>query len=127
MLAAARIKPLPFTRYDVSELDIALREFSHAHHVGKIVVTVPSALPGPPARGAPEAWAITGGLGALGLITAEWLAGQGACHIHLLGRSGRWITESSGELSLKTMRSMKTVCACALILWLWVNTKLCCI
>jgi ketopantoate reductase len=33
--------------------------------------------------------AISGGLGALGLLAAAWLAWQGAQHIMLLGRSGR--------------------------------------
>ncbi len=96
MLAAGLVKPLPSTIYDISELDTALRQFSHARHIGKIVVTVPATLPGPAAQEAPGAWAVTGGLGALGLITAEWLAGQGARHIHLLGRSGRWVADSSG-------------------------------
>lgn len=34
-------------------------------------------------------WVVTGGLGSLGLLTAQWLAGQGRRHITLLGRSGR--------------------------------------
>jgi len=32
---------------------------------------------------------VTGGLGALGLITAQWLADRGCRHICLLGRTGR--------------------------------------
>ena len=96
MLAARLVKPLPFVKYDLSEVETALRQFSHARHTGKIVLSVQPTLPSPAAQEAPEAWAITGGLGALGVITAEWLAGQGARHIHLLGRSGRW-TEPTGE------------------------------
>ncbi len=38
---------------------------------------------------------ITGGFGALGLATAEWLAGKGARHIVLTGRTGQ--TEEAGE------------------------------
>ena len=34
-------------------------------------------------------WLVTGGLGALGLITAQWLADRGCRHICLLGRTGR--------------------------------------
>ena len=49
MLAAGLVKPLPSLEYDISELDRALRHFSHARHTGKIVVTVPAALPGTPA------------------------------------------------------------------------------
>ena len=38
MLAAGLVKPIPSTKYDISELDTALRQFSHARHIGKIVV-----------------------------------------------------------------------------------------
>ena len=34
-------------------------------------------------------WMVTGGLGALGLITAQWLADRGLRHLCLLGRTGR--------------------------------------
>ena len=34
-------------------------------------------------------WVVTGGLGSLGLLTAQWLAGRGRRHITLLSRSGR--------------------------------------
>lgn len=34
-------------------------------------------------------WAVTGGLGALGLLAADWMVGQGRAYITLLGRSGR--------------------------------------
>ena len=109
MLAADLVKPLPYSKHDISELDIALRQFSHARHIGKIVVTVPATLPEPPARCVPGAWAITGGLGALGLITAEWLAGQGVHHLHLLGRSGRWVAEHSASGDSPTKTNTATV------------------
>ena len=38
---------------------------------------------------------ITGGLGGLGLLVADWLAEQGACHLVLLGR--RSLTDASSE------------------------------
>ena len=41
----------------------------------------------PPVR-SDGTYLITGGLGGLGLVVAEWLAGQGARHLVLLGRSG---------------------------------------
>lgn len=98
MLATGMVKPLPYLKYELSNVDTALRQFSHARHTGKIVVSVPPALPSPISPKVPEAWAITGGLGALGSITAEWLAGQGAAYLHLLGRSGRWTTRSTGDM-----------------------------
>ncbi len=97
MLAGGQVKPLPFIQYDFAEVVTALRQYSHARHTGKIVVSLPSRLFTSPALESREAWAIAGGLGALGTITAEWLAGQGARHIHLLGRSGRWAEETAGE------------------------------
>lgn len=101
MLAGGEVKPLPFVKYDFSEVVTALRQFSHARHIGKIVVSMPPRLSTPSTQESPEAWAITGGLGALGTITAEWLAGQGARHIHLLGRSGRWAEEATGKINKK--------------------------
>lgn len=42
-----------------------------------------------------------GRLGALGQITAKWLAGQVARHIRLLGRSSRWwFTDRSAAAAL---------------------------
>ena len=35
-------------------------------------------------------WVVTGGLGALGLLTAQWLADRGRRHVCLLGRIGRY-------------------------------------
>ena len=109
MLAAGLVKPLPYLAHNIAELNTALRQFLHARHIGKIVVTVPGTLPEPPAQEFPGAWAITGGLGALGLITAEWLAGQGAQHLHLLGRSGRLAAEhsTSGDSLPETNMAVK--------------------
>ena len=103
MLAARTVAPLPALVHDFADFAAALREFSHARHVGKIVVRVPPPVEEERRRGAPpspEAWAIAGGLGALGQLTAEWLAGQGTRHIHLLGRSGRWSGPPKGVVLL---------------------------
>lgn len=105
MLASGSVRPLQSLVYDFSAITTALRQFSHARHIGKIVVRVPSAAAvsnGDAARPA-EAWAITGGLGALGAISAEWLAGQGAKHIHLLSRTGRWSGPPPGQPSTKRL------------------------
>ena len=102
MLAAGTVAPLPAQVHDFAAIAHALRQFSHARHVGKIVVTGPPAAAAPPEVGAkpgntlPEAWAVTGGLGALGQLAGQWLAGQGVRHITLLGRSGRWSEPASG-------------------------------
>jgi hypothetical protein len=87
MLAGARVAPLQHLTYDLADAVGAFRQFTHAQHIGKIVVRVP-----PPAEAAHQAggsWVVSGGLGALGALTADWLVGQGQKHLVLLGRSGR--------------------------------------
>jgi NADPH:quinone reductase-like Zn-dependent oxidoreductase len=119
-LASDTIKPLPSNVYGFSEIKTALREFSHARHVGKIVVSV--SLPDQLEHGSKsssgsaerpsEACAITGGLGALGSITAEWLAGHGVKHIHLLGRSGRWSGHPTSAPPFHTSEQNSTPLTC---------------
>lgn len=92
MLVRGQVTPLPALIYDFSEIGTALRQFSAAKHIGKIVVRVPmSAVDGGSNcdRDNHAAWLVTGGLGALGTLATEWLIGQGRKNIHLLGRSGR--------------------------------------
>ncbi len=48
---------------------------------------VPGAAPNVPVR-ADGSYLVTGGLGALGLLTADWLVQRGARHLVLLGRRG---------------------------------------
>lgn len=93
MLLQRQVKPLPALVYNFSAINEALRQFSAAKHVGKVVVKLPALTEeasGPKASlSSQAAWMITGGLGALGVIAAKWLAGQGTKNLHLLGRSGR--------------------------------------
>ena len=119
MLAAGTVAPLPAQVHAFADITQALRQFSHARHVGKIVVK------GPPAAAAlgkddatagsalPEAWAVTGGLGALGQLAGEWLAGQGVKHISLLGRSGRWSEPASGAAATSCLFSSSGISASA--------------
>jgi len=58
-----------------------------AQHVGKIAVGLHKpAVDGQQVSGS---WVVSGGLGALGVLTSQWMAGQGHCHLVLLDRSGR--------------------------------------
>jgi hypothetical protein len=87
MLAGASVAPLQHLTWDFTDAVAAFRQFTHAQHIGKIVVRVP-----PPAEAAHQSgvsWVVSGGLGALGALTADWLVGQGQKHLVLLGRSGR--------------------------------------
>ncbi|XP_026190294.1 uncharacterized protein LOC113146609, partial [Cyclospora cayetanensis] len=60
----------------------AFRYLQRAQHIGKVVVKFPSAIE-PVEDGA---IVITGGLGALGLVVAGWLAEEGARNIVLIAR-----------------------------------------
>lgn len=82
------IRPLPIQEFPVAQVSDAFRTMAQARHIGKIVVTQDDAAP--PAdqpRDLDRAtYLITGGLGALGLLTARWLAEQGPCDLVLLSR-----------------------------------------
>jgi hypothetical protein len=64
-----------------------LRQLAAARHVGKIVVGS-SHGGGSRSQGSTGRWVISGGMGALGTLAAQWLSCAGAAHIALLGRSG---------------------------------------
>ena len=97
MLHAGSIGPLPRLTYPLAKVTDALREFAHARHIGKIVVAAPAELPQSAAKkdSGHSAWVVTGGLGALGLLTGQWLVEQGALRVVLLGRSGRRVHRSA--------------------------------
>ncbi|GAB4814934.1 hypothetical protein N2152v2_001980 [Parachlorella kessleri] len=91
MLGANEVPPLPTMSYSFNNILPAFRQFARAQHVGKIVTTMPFPA-GPGGReedGTDGSWVVSGGLGALGILMAKWLTGQGRTHIILLGRSGR--------------------------------------
>jgi len=80
---------LPCRVFSKSAVIDAFRFMSRAKHIGKIVVAWPRPVVQESAktlvRSDATYW-ITGGLGALGLFAAEWLARQGAGHLLLTGR-----------------------------------------
>jgi NAD(P)-dependent dehydrogenase (short-subunit alcohol dehydrogenase family)/acyl carrier protein len=91
LLETHELAPLPVTSYPVADAADAFRLMAQARHIGKLVVR----LAGEPVElitsGAlvirqDASYLITGGLGALGLETARWLARRGARHLALLGR-----------------------------------------
>src|SRR5205814_384845 len=83
--AAGHLRALPVQAFPVSESEAAFGFMAQAHHTGKIVLLpAPTAAPIAP-RGT---ILLTGGLGALGLHVARWLARRGAPHLLLIGRRG---------------------------------------
>jgi NADPH:quinone reductase-like Zn-dependent oxidoreductase len=98
---AGRLRPLPQRVFPVQEAVEAYRFLQQVRQVGKVVLSfAPLTLPSPPAAGeegrvrgegpalrGDGAYLITGGLGGLGLKTAEHLVELGARQLVLVGRS----------------------------------------
>ncbi|MBX3611473.1 MAG: type I polyketide synthase [Hydrogenophaga sp.] len=76
------LKPLPHKLYPIERAEQAFRFMGQGHHVGKLVITQHEA---PVIRG-DASYLVTGGLSGLGLVTARWLASEGARHLVLVGR-----------------------------------------
>lgn len=81
-LADGAWTPLPAEIYPLTEARAAFRRMQQARHIGKIVVQIPNPLQPRPDR----SYLITGGLGAIGLHTASYLAQLGAGDIVLTSR-----------------------------------------
>jgi acyl transferase domain-containing protein/thioesterase domain-containing protein/acyl carrier protein len=107
-------RPLMFTRFEAAGTIDAFRYMSQRKNIGKVVVSMESiAGERASARGDSDnaeshlirhdsTYLITGGLGALGLRVAEWLAEQGAGTIALLARR---IPSAEVEVRLAHIRS----------------------
>lgn len=89
MLAAGRVSPLQNLVYGFADVAAAFRQFARVQHIGKIVVQLPGADAATCKHGT---WVVSGGHGALGRLTARWMAGQGQQYLLLLGRSGRYVS-----------------------------------
>jgi acyl transferase domain-containing protein/acyl carrier protein/NADP-dependent 3-hydroxy acid dehydrogenase YdfG len=84
LLGAGRIPPPAIHSFPIRRVEAAFRFLAKARHIGRVAVTHPAA-DHHVIRG-DAAYLVTGGLGALGLHTAGWLANRGARTIVLLGR-----------------------------------------
>ena len=81
-LASGEWTPVPAEVYPLTEARTAFRRMQQARHIGKIVVQMPKPLQPHSDR----SYLVTGGLGALGLHTAAYLAQLGAGDIVLTSR-----------------------------------------
>ena len=81
-LAKGEWTPLPAEIYPLTEARAAFRRMQQARHIGKIVCQIPNPLQPQSDR----SYLITGGLGAIGLHTASYLAQLGAGDIVLTSR-----------------------------------------
>jgi NAD(P)-dependent dehydrogenase (short-subunit alcohol dehydrogenase family)/acyl carrier protein len=80
------IAPSPHRVFPLEDAAAAFRHMAQARHVGKIVLAVRGGGEGSPRLRPDRTYLVTGGLGALGLATAEHLADRGARHLLLAGR-----------------------------------------
>ena len=81
-LAKGEWAPLPAEIYPLTEARAAFRRMQQARHIGKIVLQIPKPL----LPQSDRSYLITGGLGAIGLHTASYLAQLGAGDIVLTSR-----------------------------------------
>ena len=95
-LASGVIQPLPLVVFSFAKhVQLAFRLLQRGSNVGKVVVYVCAASLKRP--GGSGSSVITGGTGALGLVTARWLAQQAAQCLVLASRSGSAAVGASVE------------------------------
>lgn len=113
--AEGKLFPLPCEVYSIGESEDAFRRMAGGRHAGKLVLVRP---PRPVAK---ESWTttlregtvlITGGTGALGLATTQWLIDQGAKSIVLVSR--RAAPDGVKRLQkASSARGVRVIVACA--------------
>ena len=101
-LAAGTWKPLPSRAFSLRAAPAAFRHMAQARHIGKIVLSIDDGSTAASNIRADATYLITGGLGGLGLLFAQWLCRQGARHIVLTSR--RVTGEDASEI-LERMRA----------------------
>jgi acyl transferase domain-containing protein/NADPH:quinone reductase-like Zn-dependent oxidoreductase/acyl carrier protein len=91
MVAGGELPPISTTRYTLDEVAEAFSVLSRGANVGKLVLSFidERAIRARDVTISPhKTYLITGGLGALGLVTADRLVSSGARHIALMSRGG---------------------------------------
>ncbi|EDX86329.1 KR domain family [Synechococcus sp. PCC 7335] len=81
--------PLPVKTFPIQASQQAFRHIQQAKHIGKVVLTLPAIAPKENKAiliDSHSCYLITGGLGALGLKVAQWIAEQGGKHLALIAR-----------------------------------------
>ena len=105
-LAGGDFIPLPYKTFKLENTVSAFRFMAQAKHMGKIIISQEDKIRAESSKGIQlrkdASYLITGGMGALGLLFAEWLADRGAQHICLLSRSG------ASARSAEFIRKMKS-------------------
>jgi acyl transferase domain-containing protein/NADPH:quinone reductase-like Zn-dependent oxidoreductase/NAD(P)-dependent dehydrogenase (short-subunit alcohol dehydrogenase family) len=82
LMAEGSLRPLPTIVFEFEDSATAFRHMAQAKHIGKIVLRHSLIF----RLSSDATYLVTGGLGAIGLQTAEWMANQGARNLMLMGR-----------------------------------------
>ncbi len=84
---SGRLEPLHHQVFSIEDVVTAFRFMAQAKHIGKVIITQDQPIAKKEiAITADDSYLITGGFGALGLLTAKWLVEQGARHLILVDR-----------------------------------------
>ncbi len=107
-------QPLPYQTFDLEDAAAAMRHMRSGKHTGKILIAPVHAedTASEPASDRSSihsdvqfredaTYVITGGLGGLGLLTAQWMARRGARHIALISRSTPDAAQQAGIQRIK--------------------------
>ncbi|ERN42091.1 polyketide synthase module [Rubidibacter lacunae KORDI 51-2] len=97
--------PTPVRVFPAEDVIAAFRCMQQAQHIGKIVVT-PAQPPAELSLSSEGTYLITGGLGGLGLLVAEWLVKHQVRHLALVSRRGSDATVQA-KLALLEERGAK--------------------
>lgn len=101
LLESGALPALATGCFGIREAVSAFQHMAAARHVGKLVLTLDPPREGADIVRADASYLVTGGLGALGLGLARWLADQGARRLVLLGRSA---PKESAQRALDALR-----------------------
>ena len=99
-LAAGELAPIVHSRWPLTETGPAMAFMRSARHIGKIVLTASPLETGRLRTG--RTYLVTGGLGGIGCVVAEWLADRGAGAIVL---NGRRAPDLEAEQAIASLRS----------------------
>ncbi|SIS21288.1 type I polyketide synthase [Williamsia sterculiae] len=117
VLAQGTIKPLPYTRFPITDLTGAFESVLRGAHLGRIVVDLrsdaPEVLPQQPPSApvhSDATYLVTGGYGAFGMATARALAQRGATRIVLVGRSGVTDDTVRNQVEAFAARGVEVLC-----------------
>jgi NADPH:quinone reductase-like Zn-dependent oxidoreductase len=106
------LEPLPVRAFPLSAAVDAFGHMAAARHVGKIVLVPERSGSSAPPVLASGTYLVTGGLGGLGLATANWLSSRGAGEIVLVGRRAPAPADESQLERIRAAGTRVTVVSC---------------